>query len=140
VARGVGGRPPYAAVILTIGLTEDPILSGYIRGKLALAGIDLSVEIGTWLDAVWACAMDAPYNELKAANAEMTKAMARVRPEQARATWGMLPEHQVQAGRLGRGPGLESGAADLPPSAGGRTAADIDRWTQERLKKRPARR
>lgn len=141
MARGAGGRPPYAAVILIIGLTEEPILAAYVRGKLALAGVDLSVDVGTWLDAAWACVIDAPYEALKAAMQQMTKGMARIRPEAARATWGLLPEHQAAAGRLGQGPGLEAGAANMPPTTrGSNTAAEVDQWVRQRMARQPGQR
>jgi hypothetical protein len=118
----------------------DAVVSGYVRGKLALAGVDLSSDLRTWLDAAWACYIDAPVDTLKGASHEMTKAMARVRPETARETWGLLPEHQAAAGRLGRTQGLEADAARVQARGGGSTAADVERWKQEQMSKRPRRR
>ncbi len=138
---GAGGGPPYSAVILIIGLTEDPIAGSYIRGKLALAGIDLSADLGSWLDAVWAAYAEAPMDVLKKANEEMIKAQARVRPEEARETWGLRPEHRAMAGNLARGRGLESGAAGLGPPVGARDATgDVEAWRRQALAKQSGRR
>lgn len=95
--------------------------AAYIRGKLALAGIDLSTDLGVWLDAVYAVWADAPHKHLESAQAELVKASARLRPEEARATWGLDPAHQRMAGTLGKGPGLEAGRrAGMPPPANSR--------------------
>lgn len=140
MAGRAGGWPPYAGVLLIYHLAEgDAVVSGYVRGRLALAGVDLSSDLRTWLDAAWACYIDAPVDTLKSASHEMTKAMARVRPETARETWGLLPEHQAAAGRLGRSQGLEA-SVPTARASGGSTAADVERWRQEQMKKRPIRR
>lgn len=135
MACWAGGRPPYAAVILIHGLTENAITGGYVRGKLALAGLDLSTPLPDWLDAVWAAYIEAPYGVLEKANAEMVKAQARVRPEEARETWGMLPEHRAMAGNLGQGPGLEAGRGQAPGVARrkgpGGTAAQVEQWAAQ---------
>lgn len=138
---GAGGGPPYSAVILILGLTEDPIVGGYIRGKLTLAGLDLSTDLGPWLDAVWAAYAEAPMDVLKKAAEEMVKAQARVRPQEARETWGLRPEHRAMAGTLGRGRGLESGAAGLGPSVGAKDATgDVEKWRRQMFDKQQARR
>jgi hypothetical protein len=71
----------------------------------------------------------------------MIKAQARVRPEEARETWGLRPEHRAMAGKLGRGRGLESGAAGLGPSVGSRDATgDVEAWRRQMLAKQGKRR
>lgn len=116
-------------MILIFGFTEHPISAPYVRGKLALAGIDLSVDLGTWLDAVYAVWIDAPHELLEKASAQMVRTQARIRPEDARETWGVLPEHKAHAGRLGQGRGAESGAG-VAPAVGPRkdTEAEIRQW------------
>jgi hypothetical protein len=65
--------------------------------------------VPVWLDAVWAVYADAPHETLKKLHEEMVKKSAMLRPEEARETWGVAPEHVAMAGRLGRGQGLEAG-------------------------------
>lgn len=102
----------------------------YIRGKLALAGVDLSVDCKTWLDAAYAVWIDAPYEALEKANVEMVKAMARLRPEAARETWGLLPQHQAMTGKLGR-----QQAPHVGPKS---TSAEVQAW-QAKQATRPRR-
>lgn len=63
-----------------------------MRGKLALAGIDLRVSAACWFDAVYAIIMEAPHDALEKMFDHLVKATARADPD--RETWGMLPEHQ----------------------------------------------
>lgn len=88
-----------------------------MRGRLALADIDATADLGPWLDAVYAAFADAPHDVLDKLNREMVVKSAMIDPEEARATWGTLPEHRAMAGNLGRGAGLEAGNANgLPPT------------------------
>lgn len=64
----------------------------YVRGKLAIAGLDLRTPLATWLDAVYAIVADAPHEVLEKLWPKLTSAAARVKPD--RETWGVLPEHQ----------------------------------------------
>lgn len=140
MAGGVGRGPPYAAVILILGLTEHPVLASYIRGKLALAGVDLSTDLATWLDSVYAVWIEAPHEALEKASSHMIKATARLRPEEARETWGMRPEHQAMAGRLGRGPGLEAGAGRAPTvGPRGDTESAVQEWALKQAARQRAR-
>jgi hypothetical protein len=100
-------------------MAEDPILAPYIRGRLALAGIDLSVPSGVWLDSVYAAYAEAPHEVLAKMSKEIIRGSAKLRPEEARKTWGQLPEHRALAGNLGRGRGAEAGGtAGMPPATG----------------------
>jgi hypothetical protein len=95
----------------------------------------LSLDIGAWLDAVWAAYMDAPHQVLEKAQAQMIKAMARARPEEARETWGLRPEHRAMTGQLDSGPG--AAPATGPVAA---KDAEIDSWVRRQAQQRAARR
>lgn len=116
-----GGQTPYGTVSLILSLTEDPIAGPYVRGKLTHCGIDPArLTLGGWLDAVFAAWVDAPHELLEKVNKQMVIKSAQLRPEEARETWGLRPEHQHMAGGLGAGPGLESGrSAKVPPIRNG---------------------
>ena len=89
-----GERSPYAAVILIYGLTEDALIGPWIRGRLALAGLDLRMAASAWLDAVYALWIDQPDKDiLTKANQTLVVASARLIPD--RETWGALPEQQA---------------------------------------------
>lgn len=89
-----------------------------MRGRLALADIDLSAPLPLWLDAVYTVWAEAPIETLTKMNKQLVQKSAMLRPDEARETWGMLPEHQAMSGGLGRGPGLEAGrAAGKAPQA-----------------------
>lgn len=127
-------------MILTFGFTEHPISAPYVRGKLALAGIDLSADLGTWLDAVYAVWIDAPHELLEKANAQMVRTQARIRPEEARETWGMRPEHRAMAGRLGTGRGAESGVGQAPAAGPTRNTEEaVQAWAAQQARARPGR-
>ncbi|MDF2822809.1 MAG: hypothetical protein K0R68_217 [Mycobacterium sp.] len=121
---GSGCGTPYAAVVLIFGVTESPSAGAYVRGKLALAGLDLSADLGVWLDAVYAVWIDAPHEMLEKAQATMVRQIARLRPEEARETWGLRPEHQAMAGKLGKG--AQGAAPTVGPASS--SQAEIDRW------------
>jgi hypothetical protein len=91
-----GGRPPYGAVLLILGATGHPSYRSYIRGKLALAGVDLNAPLPVWLDASWAAYLDAPHALIEDAARELVLGAARLRPD--RETWGLRPEHRALAG------------------------------------------
>lgn len=112
---GVGGKPPYATVILIKGLTENPIYGPYIRGQLALAHVTLRSPLREWLDAVYAAWVAAPHDVLEKAAKFITLRSAILRPD--RSTWGKLPEHRALAGKLGQGAGMEAGAGAPPAPA-----------------------
>ena len=69
----------------------------YIRGRLALAGIDSRASLKTYVDATWAIIADAPYERLEKIQDKLIVAEAMANPEAARETWGILPEHQRSA-------------------------------------------
>jgi hypothetical protein len=119
-----GGKRPHAEVRLIYALTEHPIYGAYVRGQLALAGIDLSTPVDVWLDAVYAVWVSAPFEQLEKLRLQMTKQAARIDPDEARKTWGRRPEHVAMAGSLGKGAGVGqsgTGAADA-----------VRRWEQTR--------
>lgn len=103
MAGRVGGQPPYGTVLLIQQLTEDPVYAAYVRGRLVLAGVDLSVPAPDWLDAVWAAWVDSPHELLKKAQREVVIATAKIMPD--RSTWGLLPEQQKLAGHMAARPG-----------------------------------
>lgn len=94
--------------------------------------MDLSVDARTWLDAVYTAWIDAPYEVLQKANVEMVKAIARLRPKEARETWGLLPEHQAMSGKLGKQQAPRTGP-------GGGTDKDIRAWQQQQALQRAKR-
>jgi hypothetical protein len=99
-------------------MTTDPVYSSYINGKLTLADIDLSTPLPDWLDSVYALYCEAPHELLEKMNKQMVINTARLRPEEARETWGLRPEHVAMAGQLGRGAGAEAGGRHgAPPVA-----------------------
>lgn len=84
-----------------------------MRGKLALAGIDLSTDIGVWLDAVYALWLELPEEaRVKKFAAQLERRGAMLRPEEARRTWGRTPVQRALAGDLGQGPAASAGAPD----------------------------
>jgi hypothetical protein len=58
---------------------------------------------------VYAILADAPHEVLEKLRDRMVVAEATADPERARATWGLLPDHQAMAGNL----------ADAPPPTQG---------------------
>lgn len=86
-----GGRAPYATASLIYGLAAEPAYAAYVRGKLAMAGIDLDAPLATYLDAAYAAVCDAPHDLLDKLQVSITLQSARMRPD--RDTWGLLPEH-----------------------------------------------
>lgn len=86
-------RPPYAGACIVYEAAQDPSLKHYIRGKLALAGIDLRVTAACWFDAVWAILMEAPHDVLTKTADKMTLAQNRARPD--RDNWGLSAEEQA---------------------------------------------
>jgi hypothetical protein len=96
-------------VMLLIGMTRGPIYGPYVRGQLALAGIDLRADLCTWLDAVYAIYASAPFEQLDVLARQLVTKTAQLDPKEARKDWGRRPEHRAMAGGLGRGPGLEAG-------------------------------
>lgn len=85
------------------------MLGPYVRGQLALHGLDFRVPVAGWLDAVYAIVATAPFDVLKTMDEKLTVAHARIAPD--RETWGLLPEQQ----RLSRG------LVDQPPPTGADT-------------------
>lgn len=63
-----------------------------MRGKLALAGIDLRVSAACWFDAAYAIIIEAPHDVLNKMFDHLVRSQARAEPD--RETWGLLPEHQ----------------------------------------------
>lgn len=93
-----GGRPPYATACLIHGFAVEGEYAPYVRGRLALAGIDSRVPLATWLDAVYAIVADAPHNVLGPLDDQLTLQSGRLRPD--RDTWGMSPGQIRMQGRL----------------------------------------
>lgn len=71
-----------------------------MRGKLALAGIDLRASAACWFDAMYAIIMEAPHEALNKMFDTLVIAQARAEPD--RETWGMLPEHQRMMSRVAK--------------------------------------
>lgn len=116
------GKRPYARILVIHEMTESPVYGTYIRGRLGLAGVDLSTPLDVWLDAVYAAFADAPHEHLEKLMSAVVKAEVKLRPEDARATWGLLPEHQVLSGGLaGKGSGHAPPSGPLPDLPTGRT-------------------
>jgi hypothetical protein len=84
----------YQRVVTLLGATRDPLLGHYIRGRLALAGIDSRADIGPYCAAIWAILLEAPSDQIKAVQDQLIVSEAIRNPEKARETWGLLPEHQ----------------------------------------------
>jgi hypothetical protein len=97
-------------VMLLIGMTRGPIYGPYVRGQLAMSGINLRTDLCTWLDAVYAIYATAPFEQLDALTRQLVTKTAQLDPKEARKDWGRRPEHRAMAGGLGRGPGLEAGS------------------------------
>jgi hypothetical protein len=75
-------------------MTENPETGSWIRGRLALAGVDLRTSASTWLDAVYALWIDQPGDGILAkAHRQLVIASAKLMPD--RETWGALPEQQA---------------------------------------------
>ena len=83
-------------MILIYGLTEDPNIGSYLRGRLLLNRIDLHTSIDQWLDAVYALWLDAPHELLKKARKVIDEHSVMVAPD--RETWGTTPEQVAQMG------------------------------------------
>lgn len=83
------------------------MVGAWIRGKLALAGMDLSTPDRVWLDAVWSLWVEAP--DLQEFNRVFLMRSAMLRPEEARRTWGKTGVHAALSGGLGTGRGAEAG-------------------------------
>jgi hypothetical protein len=69
-----------------------------VRGQLVLHHLSLTdprIAIGDWVDAIHASLVTAPTDVLKSLNQTLIVAAVQADPEGARATWGLLPEHQV---------------------------------------------
>lgn len=97
-------------------LTQDAIAGPWLRGRLALAGIDLSAPLDVWLDAVYALLPEIPGGALGKIAAQLERKAAMIDPEAARETWGRSAVHRQLAGKLGQGPGVESGSTrGMPP-------------------------
>lgn len=120
--------------MLIFGFTTSPISGAYVRGKLALAGVELSAPLSTWLDAVYAAYVDAPHEALGKFVREMVKEQAKLRPKEARETWGLLPEHQALSGRLNAKGG---GAPTVGPKD---TEEALAAWKQKQGARPPSRR
>lgn len=84
--------------------------------------------------AAWA---EAPGELLPKLAKHVTVQAAMLRPEEARETWGLLPEHRALGGNLVREPGLEAGRGRAPAME--RKADVIDRWSKARGVKPPRR-
>jgi len=65
-----------------------------VRGRLALAG-DTRMSFSDWLDAIYASVADAPHDLLERLEDSLVINAALADPVGARATWGLLPEHQI---------------------------------------------
>lgn len=106
-------------------MAADPVVGVYIRGRLALAGLDLSTRLDVWLDAVYAVFVDAPQELLKKLAPQVIRKSATIDPEGFREIWGKAPEHRALAGKLGQGPGVEAGGDH---GAAPDQAAVLERW------------
>lgn len=97
-------------------ITQDAIAGPWFRGRLALAGIDLSAPLDLWLDAVYALLPEMPGEQLGKIAGQIERKAAQLDPEAARENWGRSAVHRQLAGKLGQGPGVESGSTrGLPP-------------------------
>lgn len=67
------------------------------------------MPLNVWLDAVYTVWIEAPHELLEKVNKQLVVKAAMLRPDEARETWGMRPEHRAMAGTLGQGPGAEAG-------------------------------
>lgn len=79
------------------------MLGPYVRGRLALAGLDTRVDAGTYLDAAYAIVAEAPGETLDKMMRKIVEVRARHAPD--RATWGLEPEHRAMSAGLQPGPG-----------------------------------
>jgi hypothetical protein len=77
--------------------TRHPLYGPWIRGQFALHHVDPRMPIDRWIAAIHATLVTAPIDSLKQLNQQLVVAEVQVDPERARATWGLLPEHQVTA-------------------------------------------
>jgi hypothetical protein len=78
--------------------TRQPLLGPWIRGQLVLHHVsphDPRITLDDWIAAVHASVATAPADVLKKLNEQLVVAEVQVDPARARATWGLLPEHQV---------------------------------------------
>ena len=94
-------------------MTRSSLYGPYVRGRLALAGLDSRTPVSAWCDAVYAILAEAPHGVLERLRDRMVVAEATADPERARETWGLLPDHQAMAGTL----------ADAPPPHQGDVSA-----------------
>src|SRR5690349_25063229 len=105
-------------------MAENALYGKYIRGKLALAGLDLSAPVDIWLDAVytvWAdLGMASGFEVLDKLATQVIQKSAQVRPEEARDTWGTLPEHRALASKRAQAMGMGGGQRGAAPAAGPR--------------------
>ena len=93
-----GGQTPYATACLIYGFAAEGEYAPYVRGRLALAGIDSRVPLATWLDAIYAIVADAPHELLDKLNGHFVIASARARPD--RESWGATPEQVALSNKL----------------------------------------
>lgn len=112
MARRGGGAAPYTAANLIASFADkDQMTGAYVRGKLALAGVDESrTPLATWLDMVFAIVAEmseSPGRMIEHLDKKIVIETARAEPD--RETWGLLPEHQrhsmnaTQPGHIGDG-------------------------------------
>lgn len=115
MVRGDGLPAPYGDVLLIASAAEDITYRGYVRGRLALAGLDLRTPLADWLDAVWAIYVDAPHSVLKEMARERVVRAAQLRPD--RETWGKLPEQRALGAGLVQNNGPAPPGTPLSPEA-----------------------
>jgi len=82
-------------VIAIEAVTHHPLFGPWVRGQIALAGLDTRMPLDSWLDVIHASLATAPHDVLKRLNESFVVNAAIADPEGARKTWGQLPEHRV---------------------------------------------
>ena len=81
-------------------MTRSSLYGAYVRGRLALAGLDSRTAVSVWCDAVYATLAEAPHEVLERLRDRMVVAEATADPVRARETWGLLPDHVAMAGSV----------------------------------------
>jgi hypothetical protein len=103
-------------------MIRSPLYGPYIRGKLIQYGADLRTPLADALDLIYVILTEIPHEVLTCLRDGLTTAEAMIDPEGARATWGLLPDHQdMSRGLVGgevpaQGAAVPEGAVTRNPS------------------------
>jgi hypothetical protein len=81
--------------VVLVSATRSPLIGPWIRGQFALHHVDPRMSLDGFVDAIHATIATAPADVLKKLNDQLIIAAVQVDPERARASWGLLPEHQI---------------------------------------------